>query len=280
VPVLPASITDPLWEQFQVLLPNRAVAAHPLGCHRPRIPDRVVFDKLLARLVLGGTYQQHADHTCSATTMRARRDEWIAHSLFERLHQLALEAYDNAIGLDLENLVVDGCIVKAPGGGQNTGRSPVDRGKSGLKRSVLVDGEGLPLGWVLAGANRNDSPLLRPTLETLHLFGFRLPPAITVHLDAGYDSQPTRALLEELGCAGRITPKGQSAPINHTHRWVIERTNSWHNRGFKALAIVTDRRAVVQNAWVALASAVIVIRRLLRRAWTAYRWDARPARRP
>jgi hypothetical protein len=23
-------------------------AAHPLGCHRPRIPDRVVFDKLLA----------------------------------------------------------------------------------------------------------------------------------------------------------------------------------------------------------------------------------------
>jgi transposase len=155
-----------------------------------------VFDKLQARLVLAGTYQEHADHTCSATTMRARRDEWIAHSLFEQLHQLALEAYGNAVGLDLENLVVDGWIVKASGGGQNTGRSPVDRGKSGLKRSVLVDSEGLPLAWALAGANRNDSPLLRPTLETLHLFGFRLPPAITVHLDAGYDSQPTRALLE------------------------------------------------------------------------------------
>ncbi len=161
---------------------------------------------------------------------------------------------------------VDTCIVKTPGGGHNTGRSPVDRGKSDLKRSVPVDAKGLPLGWVLAGANHNDSPLLRPTLETLRLFGFRLPPAITVHLDAGYDSQPTRTLLDELGCAGRITPKGQFIPINHTHRWVVERTNSWHHRGFKTLTIVTDRRATVQDAWVALTSAVIMIRRLPRRA--------------
>ncbi|MBA2813785.1 transposase [Streptomyces sp. KM273126] len=189
-------------------------------------------------------------------------------------------AYDEAIGLDLENLVVDGCLVKAPGSGQNTGNSPVDRGKSGLKRSVPVDGGGLPPGWVLAGANRNDSPLLRPTLEPLRLFGFRLPPAITVHLDADYDSQPNRALLEELGCTGRITPKGQFVPMNYTHRWVIERTNSWlNNREFKAFAIVIDRRAVVQDAWMALASAVTVIRRLLRQAWTTYRWDTRLSRR-
>lgn len=113
MPVLPSSITDPLWDQFQALLPKREAAVHPLGCHRPRIPNRVVFDKLLARLVLGGTYQQHADYICSATTMRARRDEWIAVGVFERLHQLALEAHDEAIGLGLENLVMDGCIVKA-----------------------------------------------------------------------------------------------------------------------------------------------------------------------
>lgn len=52
--------------------------------------------------------------TNDALTTGARRDEWIAAGVFERLHQLALEAYDEAIGLDLENLVVDGCIVKAP----------------------------------------------------------------------------------------------------------------------------------------------------------------------
>jgi len=279
VPVLPGFIADPLWEQFRALLPERNIN-HPLGCHRPRIPDRVVFDKLLARLVLGGTYQQHADETCSATTMRARRDEWIRAGVFERLHHLALEAYDQAVGLDLDNLVVDGCIVKAPCGGENTGRSPVDRGKSGLKRSVLVDGGGIPIGWVLAGANRNDSPLLRPTLETLAVFGFRLPEVITVHLDAGYDSARTRDLLSELGCTPNITPKGVFLPINHTRRWVVERTNSWHNRGFSALARVTDRQGCVQNAWVALASAIIIIRRLVRQSWKRYRWDSRPARCP
>ncbi|PZG19818.1 IS5/IS1182 family transposase [Micromonospora craterilacus] len=279
MPVLPTFITDPLWEQFQALLPERNIT-HPLGCHRPRIPDRVVFDKLLARLVLGGTYQQHADESCSATTMRARRDEWIRAGVFEQLHHLALEAYDQAVGLDLHDLVVDGCIVKAPCGGENTGRSPVDRGKSGLKRSVLVDGGGIPVGWVLAGANRNDSPLLRPTLETLAVLGFRLPEAITVHLDAGYDSAGTRELLAELGCTPNITPRGTFLPINRTHRWVVERTNSWHNRGFATLAKVTDRRGIVQNAWVALASAIIIIRRLVRQSWIRYRWDGRPARCP
>ncbi len=156
----------------------------------------------------------------------------------------------------------------------------MDRGKSGTKRSLLVEGGGLPIGCALAGANRHDSPLLRPTLETLGRFGFHLPHRITVHLDSGYDSRVTRNLLTELGCGWRITPKGAFLPINHTRRWVVERTNSWHTRGFKSLAIVTDRRAVVQAAWVALAGAVIVIRRLIRKAWTAYRWDTRTARRP
>jgi transposase len=137
VPVLPSFITEPLWDQFHTLLPHRQIT-HPLGCHRPRVPDRIVFDKLLARLVLGGTYQQHADHRVSATTLRSRRDEWIAAGVFTSLHQAALDAYDQAIGLDLEDLAADGCIVKAPSGGENTGPSPVDRGKSGIKRSLLV----------------------------------------------------------------------------------------------------------------------------------------------
>lgn len=58
----------------------------------------------------------------------------------------------------------------------------------------------MPLGCVIAGANRHDSPLLRPTLEKLGRFGVYLSDQITVHLDAGYDSNETRALLEELGC--------------------------------------------------------------------------------
>jgi hypothetical protein len=47
---------------------------YPLGCHRPRIPDRIVFDKLIQVLVFGCGYRRIADATCSATTLRRRRD--------------------------------------------------------------------------------------------------------------------------------------------------------------------------------------------------------------
>jgi len=46
VPALPSSILESLWVQVAALLPGRQ-DTHPLGCHRPRIPDRLVFDKLI-----------------------------------------------------------------------------------------------------------------------------------------------------------------------------------------------------------------------------------------
>lgn len=160
---------------------------HPLRRHRPRIQDRIIFDQLIPVLVLGVSYAKIADSTCSASTLYTRRDEWIAAGIFERLEQICLESYDRIIGLDLTNLSVDVCIVKAPCGGEAAGKSPVDRGKLGTKRSLMVDGNGIPIGGVIAGANRNDSLLLRPTLEKLGRFGVYLPEQIKVHLDAGYD---------------------------------------------------------------------------------------------
>lgn len=280
MPVLPSWLTEPLWEQFAALLPERPVydPAHPLGCHRPRISDRVVFDKLLQLLRFGCSYQAIADTTCSATTIRTRRDEWIRLGVFARLRQLALQAYDRIVGLVLDQVAVDGCITKAPGGGEVTGRSPVDRGKQGLKRSGMVDGYGIPLGRVLAGANRHDSPLLPPTLDLLGDFG-PLPEQITVHLDAGYDSDNTRTLLAGRGLHGRIAHKGEKAPIQASRRWHVERTHAWQN-AFHRLARCFERRALVVDAFFDLADAIITVRSLIRRAWTTHRWHTRPHHSP
>jgi hypothetical protein len=68
---------------------------------------------------------------------------------------------------------------ESPGGGECAGRSPVDRGKLGMKRSLMVEGRGIPLGRVLAPASRYDSPLLAPTLDKLDDIG-PLPDDITV----------------------------------------------------------------------------------------------------
>ena len=76
MPAIPPYLIEPIWEQFSALLPERKTD-HPLGCHRHRIPERVVFEKLVQVLVFGCAYWRIADEECSATTLRRRRDEWI-----------------------------------------------------------------------------------------------------------------------------------------------------------------------------------------------------------
>lgn len=205
-----------------------------------------MFDKLLQLLRFGCSYEAIADTTRSATTIRNRRDEWIRLGVFAQFKQLALEAYDRIVGLVLEQIAVDGAITKAPGGGEAAGRSPVDRGKQGMKRSGMTDGYGIPLGRVLAGANRHVSPLLAPTLDLLSELG-PLPDDITVHLDAGYDSAGTRSELNGRGLHGQIAHKGEKAPIQASQRWHVERTHAWQN-AFHRLARCYERRTTVINA--------------------------------
>jgi transposase len=268
VPALPSSILEPLWVQVSALLPTRQ-DSHPLGCHRPRIPDRLIFDKLIQVLVFGCGYRRIADHTCSATTLRRRRDEWITAGVAEQLRLLVLAAYDGLFGLELEHLAVDGCITKAPCGGQVAGPSPVDRRKQGLKRSVAVEGGGIPLATLPAPANRRDDGLLAATLDAIGRIG-PLPAQPVVHLDAGYDWKPCRQVLAERGMVGEIATRGIAAPIQVTRRWVIERTHAWGNQ-YGKLRWCTERRRLVVEFWLALASAAIICGRLIRRAWIHYR---------
>ncbi len=148
----------------------------------------------------------------------------------QTLDTLVVEQYDRMIGLDLADLAVDGCITKAPGGGEAAGRSPVDRGKQGRKRSTLTDAAGVPLHLVAAGANRPDAPLLGATLAGLATLG-PMPDDVGVHLDRGYDSAATRALLTEFGFDGAIARKGVPAPLQAGTRWVVEMTQPHYPRG-------------------------------------------------
>jgi transposase len=162
--------------------------AHPLGCHRPRIADRIIFDKPIQVLVFGCGYRRIADHTCSATTLRRRRDEWIARGLAEQLRLIVLAAYDQLFGLELEHLAVDGCTT-APCGGQVAGAQP---GRPPQTRPEAF-GRGRrrcsPLATVPAPANQRDDGLLAATLDAIAVVG-PLPPRPTVYLDAATTTNP------------------------------------------------------------------------------------------
>lgn len=164
MPAVPLSILGHVRDQFLALLPVRE-DQHPLGCHNPRIADAVVVDRLVQVLVFGCGYERIADEHCSATTLRRRRDEWIALGVTEHLRLLVLSAYDRVIGLELDQLVADGCIIKVTFGGECAGKSPVDRAEEGTKRSQLTEARGIPLVTEPAPANVRDHTLLPSTPE-------------------------------------------------------------------------------------------------------------------
>lgn len=279
MPAVPSCLLEPIWGEFSALTGGEHAGfdpSHPLGCHRRRVPDRVVFEHVVAALVHGSGYERVATPGCSDRTIRRRLKDWAERGIAQQVHALALRAYDQFIGLELGDVAVDGCITKAPCGGERAGPSPVDRRKGGLKRSVATEDYGIPLGIASAGANRHDSPLLAPTLQAAaSQLDRMLPGERSCHLDAGYDSQPTRQVLSALGFSGEIAHKGAPAPIQAGRRWPVERTHSWMN-GYGKLRRMTDRDAKIVEFYLYLAAAFVTVRQLIQRARSRYRWDTRP----
>ena len=273
---LEPEVVDVIWKSIEPLLPDRA-DAHPLGCHRPRVPDRLCFRGILIRLTTGSSWvdiEAILDHQVSDTTLRARRDEWIAADVFDRLKTEAITAFDRIIGLDLSEVALDGSLHKAPYGGEGTGPNPTDRGKSGWKWSVAVERHGIPIGWTIDGANRHDTRLLEPTIEAIAGNGL-LADIDTLHLDRGYDFPVIRTRLAGFGLTeldvqrrGSKT-KRVKQPITLGLRWIVEALNSWWSN-YGQLRRSTDRKTIHRQAALCLATTVLIIGKLLnyRNRWS------------
>lgn len=279
---LDPEVKDTIWEAIEPLVPV-PVDTHPLGCHRPRAAERECFEMMLVRLVTGCSWED-AERLCgnkvSDTTVRDRRDEWIAAGVFDAIAAEAIGAYDRIIGLELSDVAVDGSLHKSPCGGEGTGKNPTDRAKLGWKWSVLTDLLGIPLGWTVDGANRNDSILLAPTLDDAAGRGL-LEDIETLWLDRGYDSEVTRARLSERGIGDAVIAKRRKRGAAKTPtknlsmglRWPVERTNSWLSN-YGQLRRNTDRKTVHRLAQFALAVAFLLTAKLI--DWRN-RWSAAPA---
>lgn len=268
---------DTIWAAVEPLLPVQA-ENHPLGCHRPRVSNRTCFRGLIIRLVTGSSWvdvEALLDHAVSDTTLRARRNEWVAAGVFDKICEEAIAAYDRILELDLDTVSIDGSLHKAPCGGEGTGPNPTDRGKLGHKWSLAVDANGIPIGWVLDGANRNDIPLLEPTLTSVDRLGL-MADIGTLCLDRGYDYPKIRAMLNGLGlCELDIQKRGTKPPKGTPHRltlglrWIVEAANSWLSN-YGQLRRSTDRRISHRHAAMCLATVVIITGRLIdyRNRWS------------
>ena len=152
--------------------------------------------------------------------------------------------------------------------GKKTGPNPTDRAKSGTKRSLLTDGDGVPLALAVAGANVHD---MRLVPETLKGFAVRRPwpkrGGRKQHLlgDKGYDYSAVRGLLHQRGYTPHIASRGETRPKRRSRtrhparRWVVERSHSWMNR-FRRVLIRWEKKAANYEAFLHLACAWITFR--------------------
>jgi putative transposase len=239
---------DELWEKVKPFLPPGK--PHPLGCHRPRVDDRKAMDAIFYRLRTGCQWKAlDATGICSGSSAHRRFQEWTQAGVFQRLWAQGLFDYDELKGIEWEWQAVDGVMTKAPLGQEQTGPNPTDRAKCGVKRSLLVEGSGIPLGVAVDGANRNDFKMLQATLESIPIERPKPTPEESQHLclDKGYDYDEVRELGKEFGYTLHIRPRNVEAQALKrqvgfkARRRVVERTHSWMNR-FRSVLIRWDKK--------------------------------------
>lgn len=152
-------------------------------------------------------------------------------------------------------------------GGKKTGPNPTDRAKGGVKRSLVTEAHGIPLGLAVDGANRHDMKLVRSTLDSLVI---KRPQPTEAQpqgmcLDKGYDDQEVRDILAEFGFTAHIRSRGEEAQAirakacQKARRWVVERTHSWMNR-FRRILVRWDKKPEHYLAFLHFACALIAFR--------------------
>ena len=261
-------VPDVLWNRITPLLPPRNRKRKKAG--RPRMNDRKAMSAIFYVLRTGCQWNALPRSLGASSTVHDRFQEWRKAGVFKRMWIDSLLLYDKESGIDWKwQAMDDGVITKVPLGGKGTGANPTDRAKSGTKRSVLVDGKGVPISVSVDGANRHDMKMSKATLQSIVIYRPKPTMRSKQHmcLDKGYDFPEVYELLEEYEYTIHIPLRGEKTsnkrntiPGYRARHWVVERTYSWMNR-FRRLLIRWDKKVENHIAMLHFACAWITYRR-------------------
>jgi putative transposase len=161
-----------------------------------------------------------------------------------------------------------------------TGHNPTtDRSKLGSKRHILTDKDGIPLSTFITSANTHDVTVATNTIDNIVIK--RPSSSITKYrnnnnnkrkkkkqnlcLDKAYHSKDLEQEIVKRGYVPHIRHRREEKKLNKKHparRWVVERTNSWHNR-FRKLFTRYEKKDENYLGLVQLANSIIVYRRII-----------------
>jgi transposase len=256
-------LSDERWDLIQPLLPPHP--PQPKG-GRPWLDDRKVLTGLLFILKTGIPWEdlpQEMGCGCGMTCRNRLRD-WQTAGVWDEIHGHLLACLRHAGQIDFSRFIVDSSFARAMGGGEATGPSPVDRGKTGSKHQLVTDGQGVPLVLEVTPANlpdANQTVLLIdavPPIAGQPGHPRQRPDKVTA--DRGYDDEDERDKLRQRGIdpelAKRLTAHGSGLGV---YRWVVERTLDWAH-SMRRLRVRYDRHKEVHQAFCTLAEIIITFR--------------------
>jgi len=233
-----ARMPERLWQRLEPLLP--CYRRSPKG-GRPRVCLRGVANGIFYLLRTGCQWKALPPQFGTPSTVHRYFQEWARRRVFHRFWKKSLQLYDARCGIGWRWQALDGATTKAPLGGEKTGKNPTDRGKLGVKRSVVTDSRGVPLGIAVAGANTHDAKLLRATLQSIPLPRHKSAGGREQHLclDKGYCGRPTEIIAKRFHYIPHVPRKGEDPPKRRhgqrARRWVVEGSHSWTNRARRLL---------------------------------------------
>ncbi len=165
------------------------------------------------------------------------------------------------------------------------GNNPTDRSKLGTKRHILTDKNRIPISVVISSANTPDIKLVtdvvdnrvikRPSFKTKKT-GRRRRKLQHLCLDKAYNFEQEEQELIKREYVLHIPPKRKRDEKEFkvttlyrsnrrkysAKRWVIERTNSWHNR-FRKLFTRYEKKVENYLGLIQLSCCIIIYRKII-----------------
>jgi transposase len=267
--------TDQQWAFIQPLLPP------PARTGRPRANDRRTIEGILYILITGCRWQDLPREYGAPTTVWRRLKRWGDEGVWERIWRAALAALESKGQLDWSKAFLDGSFAPAKRGGEKVGLTK--KGK-GTKWMLVVEGNGLPIGFYLDSATCAEVQLAERTLDTIRVSRRQGRPKQRpekVVADRGYDSSAFRHALRRRGIGMCIPPKRRPAkwrpkrgrPVvarteDYRRRFIVERSFAWLGN-FRRLLIRWERLFRVYQSFFAFGIMLLSVRVVERRDTSA-----------
>lgn len=251
-------LPDTIWENIEGLIPKKQ---HESNRGRKPLDPYLVACGIYYVLRTGCQWKAVPNCFGSGSSIHRYFQEWNNYGVFLLFWQSGLMYYDKYKKINWKNQSIDTSLVKAPLGGDHTGRNPTDRSKYGTKRSIIIDGNGIPLSLVIGAANVHDSQFIDKNLDNIIVPKYRLsvyPDKLCA--DKAYDGINIDILVLLKGLKPVIAKKGRiNSFTRNWKRWSIERTFSWINK-FKKVSQRWEKRSENYEGLIQFVLGVICLR--------------------